>query len=887
MKSRLLVTRDLPSSLAVEVPPRHIMEAKYNTLSTIYHVEPAQGSSADADTRQTKRQCTREHGPSTGTIRMSHPSPQLDQASLLQGAATLGQVLFQAAEAVGQSVAHGTWQDPGQSDEPFFGGNSNVQHLSTSIESVPYQQTYRPSANAGIGNETIGTYPEPVSLSQAPFPGSALASESASNFVAFQTPVVGFNVTFDSPFDPLSWVTTSPLSSHEDDAQITHSAIYPSQPPQLAVNSPLAPSVSPTDSAFSSWLEYQDQTVWTYDQLGAESVFIGDENSPSSPTYLAAASAQLQQSALSYPLANVIPLSFPLLPPEGSHIPDTSSLTSASHKTTVVESRPTSGLEPWINVVKPHEGRQSTEHEPSGLSDCDEQAVVPVSTPSNDSIEEIGQEQAENGVGSTATVSSPDPADHAGDDVRKRRKRGRGRFNEDNRKETSVTRSMGACLRCNTQRDRCKPNPYEPFNPSEPCATCLEFSKISKKTIHNVPCHRERLISITTFRAGELNLTTRFTHRQVKNVGDFADSRIHIIEMTQGLCKTPVILRVRRFRQAPGDVLHRKYIDRFGKSREHQLAPFCLADIEKTAKEFKQYIEENALSGLAEAAKDSDEIVRGTFSMIARQCCPVVDEALQTESSGESSSARTGQQRREFLIKTVILWFAIRHGTGSSWICGSDKLGMKPVSDPYYPLRGRVSIPRMIIAQFDSIRHERIYKNATPKLLKTFESLFKSSDMGAWFTLYMATFLFLHQVSCISFDRYRWVWQNSGGAPQETRYGPIDSPLTKYVEDVQRSAVTLLIYWRYYYRCDLTSIDWKNTSNSPLKYLSSEQLQSLRVTTEHVKRSMWKIPTTPERGCWEHELFWTSRMFEAPPTEGTWAPPETFSTTTPSIGREG
>ena len=83
-----------------------------------------------------------------------------------------------------------------------------------------------------------------------------------------------------------------------------------------------------------------------------------------------------------------------------------------------------------------------------------------------------------------------------------------------------------------------------------------------------------------------------------------------------------------------------------------------------------------------------------------------------------------------------------------------------------YPLWGRVDVPRMIVAQFDSIRHERIYKHLAPRVLKLYEKLITSSDMQNWFIIYLVTFLFLHQVSCISFDRYRRVRDNSGGRQQ-------------------------------------------------------------------------------------------------------------------------
>lgn len=91
---------------------------------------------------------------------------------------------------------------------------------------------------------------------------------------------------------------------------------------------------------------------------------------------------------------------------------------------------------------------------------------------------------------------------------------------------------------------------------------------------------------------------------------------------------------------------------------------------------------------------------------------------------------------------------------------------MKPVYKDDYPLYGRVDVPRMIVAQFDSIRHERIYKILAPRVLKLYEKLITSSDMQNWFTIYLVTFLFLHQVSCISFDRYRRVRDNSGGRQQ-------------------------------------------------------------------------------------------------------------------------
>lgn len=112
---------------------------------------------------------------------------------------------------------------------------------------------------------------------------------------------------------------------------------------------------------------------------------------------------------------------------------------------------------------------------------------------------------------------------------------------------------------------------------------------------------------------------------------------------------------------------------------------------------------------------------------------------------------------------------------GSSHICGDDKLGMGPkVDDKTYPLWGRVSTPRMIIAQIDSINAVEVIPPLRKKVLSTLASLISANKTQHWFTIYVATFLLLHNVSTISADRRRhgrangamvWTTRNSGLAP--------------------------------------------------------------------------------------------------------------------------
>lgn len=320
------------------------------------------------------------------------------------------------------------------------------------------------------------------------------------------------------------------------------------------------------------------------------------------------------------------------------------------------------------------------------------------------------------------------------------------------RKETSNTRKIGACLRCRLQRVRCSDSgPAPDFL----CRACANVCRLSKKTIYRIVCCRSRLNHGALHRSNGLYYTTRFTHEEVIDV--VSKSRVVTVEVTQGICKVPIRLRVRRFEPQEGDVINRKYSEN-GVVKEQSLQPYCLASVEETANEFKTYVNDNAFDSLEEAAKNSDELVKATFRMIAKECRAVDD--------GESERANS---LREFLRKFVRMWFALRHESSVGWICGAETLGSQPGEAP----GPGPAIPRMIVAQFDSIRHEKIFKVMVPRVLKETEALLCSQKEDALFTVYLASFLLLHQVSKCSSDRARWARDNATEAMPLVRYRPL------------------------------------------------------------------------------------------------------------------
>lgn len=104
------------------------------------------------------------------------------------------------------------------------------------------------------------------------------------------------------------------------------------------------------------------------------------------------------------------------------------------------------------------------------------------------------------------------------------------------------------------------------------------------------------------------------------------------------------------------------------------------------------------------------------------------------------------------------------HTTGSAYICGEDTLGMKPeTKDETYPLFGKVSMPRIIVAQFDSINHTKLLSKYGHRVLRSLESFIFRNQSTFWWTIYLCVFILLHEASWLSADRYRHARHNFGG----------------------------------------------------------------------------------------------------------------------------
>ncbi|KID91687.1 tetratricopeptide repeat domain containing protein [Metarhizium guizhouense ARSEF 977] len=474
----------------------------------------------------------------------------------------------------------------------------------------------------------------------------------------------------------------------------------------------------------------------------------------------------------------------------------------------------------------------------------------------------------------------------------------RGPFNLQKRKETAETRKRKACLRCRVQKIRCDADQDEVEGS---CLPCQSFSKVSKKTLHHVSCFRGKLTDVVLFRQGGLNLTQRWKGTEMKDVGDRVNTDIRSIQITLGICDTPIEVKVVRFRAAASDVVARFWTVREGErgdeiKKKKDLEPFCLVDIWATATYFEKYVVDNAIATIVKHYTPH-KMLQNTPAgqdVINRTYIAAVQYYLSLEEKDEvmSPSGKVANPQKRLLGNLFIFWHANQHTAGSAYICGKETLNMKPeLKDETYPLFGKVSVPRMILAQFDSINHRKLLQRYGQKVLRDLEAFIFRNQSVLWWPIYLTVFILLHEASKMSADRYRHARNNFGG---RYRYS-----IPNFVEELQEGCNNILVHWHYYNCHPWPKPDdpWER-HNHFMSELTSEQhdLVMDTMTDRRVQKQlaawakcrqengMMEKPPMPPMGKqatpymgsqtnydWDHPCYWITQMFEE-----RWQPRPTY-----------
>ncbi|KAH8685202.1 hypothetical protein BGZ61DRAFT_56602 [Ilyonectria robusta] len=465
-----------------------------------------------------------------------------------------------------------------------------------------------------------------------------------------------------------------------------------------------------------------------------------------------------------------------------------------------------------------------------------------------------------------------------------------------NRMEINMVRKGKACLRCRNQRLKCA---SDPENPTRSCKNCQSNSWSTWKKRHRIICLQSKVSEVILYRRGGLNLTRRWKDVGMHDIEDRVGNGYRVIHVSQGLCEAPIVLNVVQFKPKKGDVIARHWTcyeegkEPVRKSKE--LACYCLLDINATAAAVEEYTVSNAFSAMLKrilepvleaAAMDPTPPVGLIELTYWRAMCEFV-RLCQKIPTGDRLPE--DQMAIRLLGNTFILWLAIQHTTGSSYITGDDKLGMElETHDPTYPLQGKISIPRMIVAQFDNLNYTQVLEKYKKKVMTELRYFMNRSNTQ-WFVVYLVLFILMQQASSTAADRSRHARANFGTS---IRYSIPD-----FVENLQEGCNSLLAHWHWYAKGvwnRSTRIDSKGEARiGDMTVAQTKIIQAAKSDPEIIKQhEFWKRwrrengnismmgdrrPAEDEyQGSqnqldWEHPYYWIAQLLET-----KWSPHQTY-----------
>jgi hypothetical protein len=143
---------------------------------------------------------------------------------------------------------------------------------------------------------------------------------------------------------------------------------------------------------------------------------------------------------------------------------------------------------------------------------------------------------------------------------------------------------------------------------------------MAKPTVHKLPCLRYRLTDCAIYRPWQFGYTCRYPKLEIKDVSSWASPRIREFIIRESIFPSYKFkVKHREFIPIQGDKLERKWMDGT-KKKSVDIPPYAILDMEQTAKDLRQLIDNTAFECIDEILEgtNSDELIRNTYDM-ARQ----------------------------------------------------------------------------------------------------------------------------------------------------------------------------------------------------------------------------------------------------------------------------
>jgi hypothetical protein len=400
-------------------------------------------------------------------------------------------------------------------------------------------------------------------------------------------------------------------------------------------------------------------------------------------------------------------------------------------------------------------------------------------------------------------------ADPSGKELQSQKPQRRGPFqNQQLRDETSNTRKLKACVRCRMQKIRCQ------IDSNDPGGICVTCRSVSKQKIHTLPCVRYKITECTIYRIGKapgLEFTFRWPKMKLKDISDWADTKIRTIRVLSDVCDIPLVLSVRKFVPIPDhDSLKKSWMD--GKVKKYkETTPYAIVNMNATVRDMQDYINKHVFRCMELWLRTRDDWVQETYRF-ARQYMLIAPP-----------------EEKSLLADFFRSWFAVRRTATTEHIVGDDNLDMEPVNDPSYELHKKVPLPPVMIQQLDMILTIGFLEPLCKKVLENFQKIVLNNKSKSWMTIYLITFMSLHSCATLTAENYR----NARKHGLKRRFA-----IPTFIAERHHGANVFLSYYHYCTKpCDPFTIDkaWCERHKTPFPEMTPDEFDFVLRTKDMVK----------------------------------------------------
>lgn len=265
----------------------------------------------------------------------------------------------------------------------------------------------------------------------------------------------------------------------------------------------------------------------------------------------------------------------------------------------------------------------------------------------------------------------------------------------------------------------------------------MTCKKVSNSRAGRFPCLRYKITDIRLFKPGQVpgfEWTRRWNNNISDPIQNWASEDLKTIFISDGLSNRFVEVQVRRFIPQAGDKLERTW-DFKGMKKSVSIPPYALVKLEDVKKAYSEHIQESMREAFGSLLGRPESLLYQTY-----------DRAWRI-----FRDPSTPMECLDLIGRTLMLWMSIRLTTRSSFIVGTETLGMpRDILDETSPNHGMIPLPPVLGAQLDLVLIHHIQTRLRRELLDRLQKTIQKNKQSTWLVTYLVTFILLHNTALIT-----------------------------------------------------------------------------------------------------------------------------------------